>query len=104
MERKATDINAGVARCRETPGAVLLDVRTPEEYRDGHIPGSVNIPLQQLEEIASVIPDTDTPLFVYCRSGVRSRRAAAYLTHLAYASVTDLGGILGYRGRAEREA
>ena len=46
---KTPDINRGIADCRNTEGAVLLDVRTPQEYREGHIPGSINIPLQQLD-------------------------------------------------------
>ena len=48
--RKTPDINRGIADCRNTEGAVLLDVRTPQEYREGHIPGSINIPLQQLDK------------------------------------------------------
>ena len=45
---KGPDINQGVAEWNATPGAVLLDVRTPQEYREGHIPNSVNLPLQSL--------------------------------------------------------
>ena len=46
---KQNDINQGVKDYHNIPGAVLLDVRTPQEYREGHIPGSINIPLQQLD-------------------------------------------------------
>ena len=48
------DIDQGVKEYLATPGAVLLDVRTSEEYRDGHIPGSKNVPLQALDKVASV--------------------------------------------------
>ena len=66
------DINSGVRSFLSTEGAVLLDVRTPEEYAEGHIVGSKNIPLQSIEKTESVITDKSTPLFVHCRSGARS--------------------------------
>ena len=62
---KQPDINKGVVDYHNTPGAVLLDVRTPQEYREGHIPGSKNIPLQQLDKISSVADNKNIPLFVY---------------------------------------
>ena len=71
------DINQGVKEWRETHGAVLLDVRTKVEYADGHIEGSVNIPLDELETIGRVVPDKGTPIFVHCLSGARSASAAA---------------------------
>lgn len=70
---RGTDINQAVHNCRQTPGAVLVDVRTPQEYQEGHISGSVNIPLQSLGRISSLISRKDTPVFVYCQSGARSR-------------------------------
>jgi rhodanese-related sulfurtransferase len=76
---QSSDINRDVAHFRETEGAMLLDVRGAEEYAEGHIPGSVNIPLQLLPMKKGLPEDLDTPLFVYCRSGGRSRRAAAFL-------------------------
>ena len=68
---KIPDINQEIKTYKETAGAILLDVRTPQEYREGHIPGSKNIPLQSIQNISSVIPQKDTPLFVYCHSGWR---------------------------------
>ena len=59
-----TDINEGIAECRETEHAVLLDVRTREEYREGHIPGSVNIPLDALEDAEKTFP-TRKPRFSF---------------------------------------
>ena len=76
---KPADINAGVEEFRATPGARLVDVRTPGEYAGGHIPGAVNVPLQQIGAIASEVPDKGTPLFVYCMSGARSQQAVGAL-------------------------
>ena len=97
-----TDINEGVAECRETEHAVLLDVRTREEYREGHIPGSVNIPLDALEDAEKNISDKETPIFVYCHSGGRSAHAQHYLNQMGYHAVTNIGGIMSYRGQVER--
>lgn len=97
-----TDINEGVAECRETEHAVLLDVRTREEYREGHIPGSVNIPLDALDDAEKNISDKETPIFVYCHSGGRSAHAKHYLNQMGYHAVTNIGGIMSYRGQVER--
>ena len=97
------DIDQGVQECLNA-GATLLDVRTPQEYREGHIPGSRNIPLQKLETSAGLPDAGDTPLYVYCQSGARSRQAAALLREMGYARVKDLGGIAAYSGKVERGA
>ena len=92
------DINQGVTQYQNTPGAILLDVRTPQEYREGHIPASHNVPLQDLESVAFVAEDPDAPLFVYCHSGVRSRQAAEQLRDMGYWNVHNIGGIITYEG------
>ena len=99
---KQPDINKGVADFRNTEGAILVDVRTPQEYREGHIPGSKNVPLQQLDKISSVADNKDIKLFVYCYSGARSRQATAILQHMGYANVNNIGGIAAYQGKVER--
>lgn len=82
--------------------ALLLDVRTEEEYAAGHIPKSVNLPLAVLDK-SSLLPDNkDKAIFVYCQGGGRSRTAAAHLRQLGYTNVTDLGGIAHYRGKVEQ--
>ena len=58
------DINTGVAEYETNDGAVLLDVRTAEEYRDGHIDGSVNIPLDRISSVENIVKDKSTPLYV----------------------------------------
>lgn len=96
------DIDQGVKEYLATPGAVLLDVRTSEEYRDGHIPGSKNVPLQALDKVASVAENKNMALYVYCHSGAREpsgcRLAAAY----GYRNVNNIGGIAAYAGKVER--
>lgn len=99
---KRNDINAGVKEAAGDENAVILDVRTPEEYREERIPGSVNIPLDRIGEIVDQIPDMSTPLFVHCRSGVRSGQAVALLNQMGYQNAVNIGGILDYTGEKER--
>ena len=96
------DVNAGVTQYEATDGAVLLDVRTAEEYRQGHIIGSVNLPLDKISSVDGLIKDKSTPLYVYCYSGVRSGRATSYLKRAGYANAINIGGIKNYRGKVER--
>lgn len=98
---RGPDINQGAAECRATPGAVLLDVRTPREYREGHIPNSVNLPLQDLSGGRPVPAGKATPLFVYCHSGARSRQAVTLLEQMGYTRVNNIGGIAAYKGKVE---
>ncbi len=97
-----TDINDDVEKARSIPGAILLDVRTKQEYLERRIPGSINLPLDELENAAEKIGDKDTPVFVYCLSGGRSSRALRYLKSMGYRNVTDIGGISRYKGTTER--
>lgn len=98
---KQPDINQGVAQYHNTPGAILLDVRTPQEFREGHIPGSRNVPLQDLEKITTVTTNHQVPLFVYCRSGNRSRQAESALKRMGYQKAVNIGGILSYTGKVD---
>ena len=93
-----TDFAAGIEQARNTPNAVLLDVRTAQEYSGGHVSGSINLPLDRLE---SMKLDKSNPVFVYCQSGARSGQACRYLWANGY-SVTDIGGISAYRGILEK--
>ena len=99
---KQPDINRGVANFRNTEGAILLDVRTPQEYREGHIPGSKNLPLQAIDKVADLVENKDTALYVYCHSGARSRQAVSHLQYLGYSNVNNIGGIAAYQGKVER--
>ena len=96
------DINSGVRSFLSTKGALLLDVRTPEEYAEGHIEDSVNVPLQNIEILRTIIEDKSTSLFVYCRSGARSARATDILKKMGFFNAEDIGGILSYQGKVVR--
>ena len=96
------DINAVGELMKQAEGAVLLDVREASEYAEGHIPGSMNIPLGTIAMAGNAVPDKDTPVFVYCYSGKRSSKAARILKESGFTRVTDLGGIMSYRGTVER--
>ena len=90
-----SSINEAVLECRNTPDAVLLDVRETEEFRSSHIPGAVNVPLSRIGAID--IPK-DRPLYVYCLRGTRSKKAVNILKHMGY-DARSIGGITGYKGQ-----
>lgn len=98
---KRPDINAEVEEFRNTPGALLADVRGADEYAGGHIPGSVNLPLPSLSGRKSIGVGKDSPVYVYCLSGARSAQAAAMLRRIGYNNVKNIGGIAGYKGEVE---
>lgn len=90
---KKHDINTGLQEYLNTPNAVLVDVRELEEYNNGYIPGSRNIPLSTIQQIKL---EKDRPLFLYCLRGSRSLRAAGILKKMGYTHVKSIGGINRY--------
>lgn len=73
--------------------AILIDVRTPEEFASGHIEGAVNISHDIIgNNIAEVVPDKSTPIYMYCRSGRRVGVAMEILSGLGYTNMYNLGG------------
>ena len=93
------DFDEKLERARAAEGAVIVDVRAEAEFADGHVPGAVNIPVNQVPKLD--VPK-DTPLFLYCRSGARSSRGCKALEKLGYTNVTNLGGILDHKGPVEK--
>lgn len=75
---------------------ILLDVRTPEEFTSGYIPGAINIPLQELDQRLSELPQ-DIDIVVYCRSGNRSAQAVTILSNNGFDNVSDMGGIIAWQ-------
>ena len=76
---------------------VILDVRTEEEFAQGHIPGAMLIPDYEIrEEAESSLPDKDALILVYCRSGRRSKNAAQILLELGYTNIREFGGIIDW--------
>ena len=79
--------------------AIIIDVRSPQEFQQGHIPGAILLPLDQLEyEIAYLVTAYDQSIYLYCQSGRRSAMALAILQDMGYTAVFDLGGIIDWVG------
>ena len=80
-------------------GYIILDVRRPDEFAAGHIPGAINMPNESIgtAEIPE-LPNKDQLIMVYCRSGRRSKEASEKLVKLGYTSIVEFGGILDWKG------
>ena len=79
----------------DTQDVIILDVREQDEYDSGHIPGAVLLPVGPIDEetAAEVIPEKDSTVLVYCRSGNRSKTASSALAELGYTNIYEFGGI-----------
>ena len=92
-------ISAADAKARIDSGddIIILDVRTQEEFNEGHIPGAILIPNETIiDEQPELLPDLDAEILVYCRSGNRSAQAANKLIAIGYTNVVDFGGIIDW--------
>lgn len=78
---------------------IIVDVRTPEEYADGHVPGAINVPVQVLmEEIENKVSDKSAEIKLYCRSGARADVALQMMKSMGYTDVTNEGGVTWWDG------
>ena len=78
-------------------GYVILDTRTQEEYDEGHIPGAIVLPYDEvLEKAEGILTDKNQLILVYCRSGRRSKLAAEDLVKLGYTNIKEFGGIIDW--------
>lgn len=82
---------------------IILDVRTAEEYKEGHIPNAINVADETIgEDEISELPNKDQLIMVYCRSGRRSKQAASKLVKLGYTNIVEIGGIIDWKGDIEK--
>ena len=100
-DQEAVYVNITAEEAKQTMdsegGYIILDVRTQEEYDQGHIPGAVLIPDTEIEAKAEeVLTDKDQLLLVYCRSGRRSKLASEALLELGYTNIWEFGGIIDW--------
>ena len=91
MFGRGREIQGGEARKLVAAGARLVDVRSPEEYARGHLPGAVNIPVQELDRRMAEVGPRDGEVILYCRSGSRSARATEMLRRQGFGKVHNLG-------------
>ena len=86
----------------ENKDYVIVDVRTPDEYKEGHIPNAINIPNETINEtVYNKLKDKNQLILIYCRSGSRSRQAAYKMQKLGYTNLVDFGGIINWKGKIE---
>lgn len=88
----------------ETPGDyIILDVRRADEYAGGHIPGAINVANESINDTCpKELPDLNQTIYVYCRSGNRSKQASEKLVSLGYTNIIEFGGILDWTGEIEK--
>ena len=96
---RQVSMDDAIAMMEEESGYIILDVRTPEEFAEKHIPGAINIPNETIgtTEIPE-LPDKDQLILVYCRSGNRSKQASEKLAALGYTNIVEFGGINDWPG------
>ena len=106
-DREAAYMNITAEEARQImdseEGYVILDVRTQEEYDQGHIPGAIVISHEEIMENAEeVLTDKEQLILVYCRSGRRSKIAAEALVELGYTNIKEFGGIIDWPYEVEK--
>ena len=102
MTYKQINMDEAIEQMSQMTDYVLLDVRTLEEYNAGHIPGARCYPNEEIDEkIEDVLYNKELTIFVYCRSGNRSKQASEKLVNLGYKNIIEIGGIIDYKGVIE---
>ena len=93
------DAETAAQMMEEESDEIVLDVRTPEEYAEAHIPGAINVPNEEIgTEPIAALPDKGQLILVYCRSGNRSKQAAEKLVEQGYTNIVEFGGINNWNG------
>ena len=96
-------MDEAVKMMKDEKNYIILDARRPDEFAEGHIPGAINVPNEEIgtADIAE-LPDKSQLILVYCRSGRRSKEASEKLTKLGYTNIVEFGGILDWKGEIEK--
>jgi len=101
LSSAAPQVDPDRARQLVAEGGLMVDVRTPAEFRQGHVPGAVNIPLQELGRRLAELGPRDQSIVLYCRSGQRSAHARQILVDAGHEAVHDLGAMSRWRRPSE---
>jgi len=100
-------VEAAVSMMETEEDYLIVDVRRQDEYEAGHIPGAINVPNESIQEwdesVEAALPDRDRLLFIYCRTGRRSKQAAYVLFDSGYTRVYEFGGINDWPGEIEND-
>ena len=96
---RQVNMDEAITMMEEGSGYIILDVRTPEEFAEKHIPGAINVANETIgtDEIPE-LPNKDQLILVYCRSGNRSKQASEKLVALGYTNIVEFGGINDWPG------
>ena len=96
-------MDEAVKMMKDEKNYIILDVRRPDEYAEGHIPGAINVPNEEIGTVKiAELPDQSQLILVYCRSGRRSKEASEKLVKLGYTNIVEFGGILDWKGEIEK--
>ena len=96
---RQVSMDEAIAMMEEENDYIILDVRTPEEFAEKHIPDAINIPNETIgTEAIPELPDKEQLILVYCRSGNRSKQASEKLVRLGYTNIVEFGGINDWPG------
>ena len=105
-DEQSQGITIDTARCffkTDKRDYIILDVRRADEFADGHIPGAINVANEDIQDVEPAeLPDKNQTIYVYCRSGNRSKQAASKLAAMGYTNIIEFGGILDWTGEIER--
>ena len=97
MQNRHITASEARAMMKRNPSAIILDVRTEQEFATGRIPGAILLPDHDIHEKAKhLLPNYNALILVYCRSGIRSRSAVSLLVSMGYNNVYDFGGITNW--------
>ena len=101
---RQVNMDEAITMMEEGSGYIILDVRTPAEFAEKHIPGAINVANETIgtDEIPE-LPDKDQLILVYCRSGNRSKQASEKLVALGYTNIVEFGGINDWPGETVTE-